>query len=333
MFRENQLLPPVRIAPELPPQGAIEAAMQANQNLQRVMGMFDPATRAQNDKSGRAIIAEKNQAENSNYHGYDNLTRSLKHTGRIILSWIPTYFDTQRVQRIIGEDGTDSLVTLNQPGQPSEEDQAINKVLNDVRVGTYDVVMETGPGYDTKRIEGVATMLQLMGTPIGEKVAQVGDDLLVRNMDFPQADVLADRLAAANPLAQIDEKLDIPPKVQMAIKALQQQNQQLQQQLQAAGIEIKFGLQKEQMKQAGETQRKHMDTVVRAHDVETKATTYQHDVETRALTSQNVEEIKGLVQLMVKHIDTKHLEMELQARNAEQEAKAAEVTPADRSLQ
>jgi hypothetical protein len=73
-------------------------------------------------------------------------------------------------------------------------------VLNDVTVGTYDVVMDTGPGYDTRRQEGVAAMMELLNTPLGEKVAQSSDDLIVRNMDFPGSDAIADRLAAANTL-------------------------------------------------------------------------------------------------------------------------------------
>ncbi len=317
---------PQRIAPEPPPSGAIEASFLASQNLQRVMGMFDPAVRSEEPKSGRAILAERNQAENSNYHGYDNLTRSIKHTGRIILSWIPVTYDTKRIQRIIGEDGRDEMVTLN------DGDDAIGKVMNDVRVGTYDVVMETGPGYDTKRQEGVATMLQLLGTPIGEEIAKVGSDILVRQMDAPGMDVLADRLAAANPLSQIDEKSEVPPQAQLVIKTLQAKLEQAMQALQQAGIEIKFGLEKEKIKQDGATKRELMKNTAYAHDIDTKATTFQHDVETRALTAQNVAEIQGMVQLMLKHVDTRQLQMEIEARNAEQERKASEVTPADASM-
>ncbi len=272
--------PPERVQPEPPPTGAMEALMGASQNLQRVIGMFDPAVRAQTDKSGKAINAERSQAENSNFHGYDNLTVSMRHTGRVILSWIPTYYDTQRVQRIIGDDGKADLVTLNEQGtkQDPQTGNPITTVLNDVTVGEYDVVMETGPGYDTKRQEGVDSMMQLMDTPIGEKVAQVGDDLLVRWMDFPGADVLADRLAASNPLSQIDDKSDIPPQVQMQLKALQQQLQQAGQTIQQLQLEQKYRMSIEQMKQAGQTQRTHMQEVVKAHDIETESQSHQMDV-------------------------------------------------------
>ena len=292
---------PERVQPEPPPAGFLEAIGLSNQNLQRVMGMFDPATRSQNDKSGRAIIAERSQSENSNYHGYDNLTRSIKHTWAIMLSWIPTYFDTTRVQRIIGEDGTSDLVTLNE--RKVTEGQAIAQVLNDVTIGTYGVVMETGPGYDTKRIEGVATMLQLMGTPIGEKVAAVGADLLVRQMDMPQSDVLADRLAASEPMSQIDEQSDIPPAAQMQMKAQAQKLQQAVQMIQQLQQELKFKTGIEQMRQSGETQREHLRMVTKAHDVEKRDATTQHDVNMRANTAMSVEEIKGHIALLLARID------------------------------
>jgi hypothetical protein len=302
---------PQRLQPEPPPPGAVEASFMASQNLQKVMGIFDPAVRSQEPKSGKAINAERSQAENSNFHGYDNLTRSIKHTGRIILGLIPTIYDTERILRIIGEDGTSELVKVNEQTQAQDETgQAIQKILNDVRVGTYDVVMDTGPGYNTKRIEGVDAMMQLMATPIGEKVAQVGDDLLVRNMDFPGADVLADRLAAANPLSQIDEKLDIPPKVQMMIKSLQAQLQQAQQVMQQQAQEIKFRTGIEQMKQEGETQREHIRAVVKAHDTEswvgmeqqkTLATdkTKRFDTELKSHTALTIEEIKAHLAILL----------------------------------
>jgi 2',3'-cyclic-nucleotide 2'-phosphodiesterase (5'-nucleotidase family) len=95
------------------------------------------------------------------------------------------------------------------------------------------------------------------------------------------------------------------------------------QMLQAAGVEIKFGLKKEEIKQAGETQRTLLTTTTKAHDTEMIAATKRHDTETRALTAQNVAEIDGLVELLLKHVDTRHLEIEIAARDAEQRQKAS----------
>lgn len=323
--------PPQRIQPEPPPPGFIEAAFMATQDLSRVMGVFDPAVRGgAQHKSDKTLNAERSQSENTNFDGYDNLVRSIKHTWRIMLSYFPVVYDTERVQRIIGEDGREQMVTLNEKKKTVDEDgQSIEKVLNDVTIGTYDVVMQTGPGYDTKRQEGSAAMLELLNTPLGEKIAQVGDDLIVRDMDFPGADVLADRLAAANPLAQIDEASEVPPKAQMMIKGLQQQLQQAGQVIEKQGNEIRLRGGIEQMKQEGATKRTLMQETGKAHVEQMRDSTKQHDVEARALTAQNVAEIQGIVQLLVKHIDTSQLERELSARNQEQERKAAEQTPAE----
>jgi hypothetical protein len=308
--------PPSRIQPEPPPTGAIEASFLASQNLSRVMGVFDPAVRGgAQHKSDKTLNAERSQSENTNFDGYDNLTRSIKHTWRLLLSYIPVVYDTQRVQRIIGEDGREEMVTLNQKTQGQDEQgQAIATVLNDVCTGTYDVVMQTGPGYDTKRQEGVASMLELLNTPLGEKIAVTGDDLIVREMDFNGAEMLADRLAAANPLAQVDEKSDVPPKAQMQIKALQQQLEQAGQQMQAMAQELKYKGQLEQMKQDAETKRELMRTTVKAHENEAWQQEEREQVQSVERTRMNesaannqtkilVEEIKAHVALLLAKID------------------------------
>lgn len=318
----NELPAPTRIAPEPPPAGAIQAAMMASQNLQRVLGVYDPGvTQSRMHKSAQTINAEEQQTDTSNFHYYDNLTRSLKHAGRIILGWCPVVYDTQRVLRIIGADGRPDQVTVNEK-KIDPTTGAVEKVLNDLTVGTYDVVMDTGPGYNSRRQESVAVFTAMLGTPLGEKIAAVADDVIVRQMDVPGADVIADRLAAANPMAQIDDKSDIPPQVQMQLKMLEKKLQDATQVIQQQGLEIKYKHGIEAMRQHGADNRAKI-----ASDTKT------HDVEARALTAQNVAEIHGIVQLLVKHIDTKQLEKELEARNAEQAVKAAEAVETTASIQ
>lgn len=319
----QEVAPPNRQQPEPPPAGFIQASMMASQNLSRVLGIYDPGvSQSSLHKSDKTINAEDQQTDQSNFQYYDNLTRSMKHVGRICLGWIPIIYDTERVVRIIGEDGRPSLDTVNEKKQEmSPEGQAIDKVLNDVTVGEYDIVMDTGPGYDSKRQEAVATFTQMLGTPLGEKIAQVADDVIVRNLDVPGADVIADRLAAANPLAQIDEESEIPPKVQMMIKGLQNQLQQAQQMIQQQGLEIKFRTNIEKMKQDGEDKRELLRQTTKAHDIEKMAATKQHDTEVRALTAQNVAEINAMAKLFIAHIDTSDLEKELEQRNSEQTIK------------
>lgn len=332
----REIPPPQRIAPEMPPSGFVEAAFMATQDLSRVMGVFDPAVRGgAQHKSDKTLNAERGQAENTNFDGYDNLTRSIKHSWRIMLSWFPTVYDVQRAARIIGEDGREKVITVNEATQAQGPDGPIEKVLNDIRVGTYDVVMETGPGYDTKRQEGVAAMMELLGTPLGEKVAQTSDDLVIRAMDFPGADVIADRMAAANPLAQIDEMSEIPPAIQMKLKGQDQMIQQLQGEIQKRDMVLKSRQDVEEIKQHGAIQREMIKERSDKEERDVTARQKQHDTETYALTAQNVAEINGLVRLLTSKTEHGHrlremlLEFEhaVQMKDKEQQLQATQPEP------
>jgi len=300
--------PPTRLQPEPPPAGVMAAAQGINQDLQAVMGIFDPNQMPTGNISGKALNGQQQQIDLTNFDYYDNLTRSLQHVGKIILDLIPKIYDTERVMRIIGDDGKPELLTINQR-------TATDRVMNDVTVGKYDVVMETGPGYNSKRQEAVDAMLPIVQDPV--MMEKIGD-LVFRNMDFPGADIIADRLATLNPLAQIDKHSDIPPQAQMAIKQAQAQVQQLQQQLQAMQLAMKQRQDIEQVKQDNETKRELLRQTAKAHNTETMAEVKVNDQNTRAITSQNKVEIEAIVELLLHHMDTNRLNAEIARRDAEQ---------------
>ncbi len=97
------------------------------------------------------------------YHYGDNLARGVRHVARQLVDLIPKIYDTQRIARIIGEDGETKMIKIN-PEQP----QPVNKIVDqqgiviekiyNPGVGKYDVVAITGPGYATNlltsRVEG-----------------------------------------------------------------------------------------------------------------------------------------------------------------------------------
>jgi hypothetical protein len=218
-------------------------------------------------------------------------------------------------------------VQINQPnpqfsqqGQPQDSSQsqpdpnvgAIAQILNDVTVGVYDVVMEVGPSFNSKRAEAAETMTQMVtGNP---QLMQIAGDLIFRNMDFPGADIIADRLAASNPLAKIDDKSDVPPQAQMMIQQLQVKLQQAEQQLQQAGMVIKHRSDLELMKQNAETKRELMRVTGKAHDTETwidlemqkAALKAKTELEGKSLDlhkAMSVEEIKAHLALLLSRME------------------------------
>ena len=296
---EGRIAPaPTRLQPEPPPAGVMTALQGMNQDLQAVVGIFDPSQLPQGMQSGKSLQGQQAQADMTNFHYYDNLTRSIRHTGRIILDLIPKIYDRQRVMRIIGDDGKPEMVTINEQGQ---DEQGVSKVLNDVTVGEYDVVMETGPGYNSKRQEAVDSMMSLLGAD--PTLMQTAGDLIFRNMDFPGADVIADRLAAANPMAQIDDKSPIPPQVQMQLAQSKQMIQQLQQQIQAEEMDKKYRATVQQQVQEAETEREKMRLQVKREDTQMRTDTTAHDTVIKTQTQLEVEQMKAQLALVLAHLN------------------------------
>jgi hypothetical protein len=297
--------PPTRLQPEPPQAGIMAAAMGVDNDIKAIMGVFDPAQLGQGNISGKALNGQQQQVDLTNFDYYDNLTRSISHIGKICLDLIPKIYDTERVMRIIGDDGKPELLTINQR-------DSVGRVLNDISVGQYDVVMETGPGYNSKRQEAVDNMLPLLSA--APELMQVAGDLVFRNMDWPGADIIADRLAAANPMAQIDDKSKVPPQVQMQLAMSQKKIQELTQALQAQQMLIKQRQDVEQVKQEAETKRTLMKETNRAHEAELRDQSDReeikirmdgqaHDTVLKTQTQLEIEQMKAQVALILAHMD------------------------------
>jgi hypothetical protein len=289
---------PTRIQPEPPPTGMVTALQGLNSDLMAVVGIYDPAQLPQGQISGKALNGQQQQTDMTNFHYYDNLTRSIRQSGRICLDLIPHIYSEERALRIIGADGKGEIVNIN---EKTQDEQGVEKVLNDVTVGEYDIVMETGPGYASKRQEAVDSMMTLL-TADPNLMAQAGD-LIFRNMDFPGADIVADRLAAANPLAQIDDKSEVPPQAQMMLKQAQATIQQLQQQIQAEEMDKKYRATVQQQVQEAETQREAMRLQVKREDTQLRTDTQAHDTVIKSQTQLEVEQLKAQLALVMAQLD------------------------------
>jgi len=286
--------PPQRLQPEPPPAGIMAAAQSMTTDLMQVVGIFDPSQLPQGNISGKALQGQQQQVDMTNFHYYDNLTRSIRQTGRIILDLVPKIYDRERVLRIIGDDGKPEILTINQYGQ---DEEGIDKILNDVTVGEYDVVMDTGPGYNSKRQEAVDSMMALFAAD--PTLIQQAGDLLVRNMDFPGAETIADRLAVNNPLAKVDDKSKVPPRIQMELQQLQAQNQQAQQAIQQLQMVIQQRQDIEGVKQNAETKRKLMDVTAKANDTEMREETSRRNTDADNETKVEIEQLKAQIALIL----------------------------------
>lgn len=237
--------------------GAIQEALNAADDMKAILGMYDASLGAQgNETSGKAILARQQEGDTSNFHFIDNLNRAIEHGGRILIDLIPTVYSGRRMIRVLGADNVAASVALGQPvavrgpdGQPQMDPvtQLPMTRLCDLGRGKYDLTVETGPSYASRRQETADQILQMIQAY--PPAAPVLGDLLAKNWDWPEADEVARRLhallppqlqaaggEAADPMAHpvVQQTLQgMGAKAVAAITGLQQRNAALGQQLAA----------------------------------------------------------------------------------------------------
>lgn len=216
-YNDRGLGRPARQAASIQDTGAINEAMQAADDIKAATGIYDASLGAKgNETSGRAIIARQREGDTATFVFADNQVRALKYTGKILVDLIPKIYDTQRVVRLLGDDGRESWDTIN------VLDPASGRVVaNDLTTGRYDVTIDAGPGYQTKRLEAAEGILQLIQAL--PPLAQVLAPRLAKNLDWPEATEIADEIkqlsqpppAPPDPRVQLDMekgKLDLQSK-------------------------------------------------------------------------------------------------------------------------
>lgn len=218
----NNVPAPQRLAPPAMQAGLLQQAAISAQDIQQATGVFEASTGAlPEQRSGRAVIALQQEADLGTSLFMDNLAVAIQHTGKVILDLIPQYYDTERVIRIRGEDDAVRFVEINK--QILTPDGL--KIQNDLTRGKYDVRVGIGPSFRTRRLEAASSMVEL--ARVFPEILQVAGDLVAKNLDWPGAEELAERLRKLIPPGIIKEdEEDVDPQQQQ----LQQQQQQMQQQ-------------------------------------------------------------------------------------------------------
>lgn len=243
----NPIPSPSRTQPATVETGLNQIAMGASDDIKAETGQYDASLgQKSNETSGRAIMARQREGDTATFHYVDNLARAVRHIGRIILDMIPRIYDTQRIALILGEDDSQSNVTIDPNNEQAmteyrDEQGEIKRIFNP-NIGTYDIYTTTGPSFTTRRVEAVEAMTAM--TQANPQLWQVIGDLLVKNMDWPGAEEMSERLKLTLlPAVQEDLNKDegapqIPPQMKQAMDQMQQQLEQMGEALGKAGEHV-----------------------------------------------------------------------------------------------
>ncbi len=185
---------PQRVQPPVSSQGISDGALIAADDMKAVIGIYDAGLGARsNETSGKAILARQREGDVGTFVYHDNFALAIEHTGRIIVDLIPHVYDSERMIRVVGEDGRVDMIEINRAVMV----EGMERVMNDVTVGAYDVTIDIGPSYTTKREEAKEGMREFIQA--SPNVAPVIGDLYAEAQDWPMAEKIGKRLRALLP--------------------------------------------------------------------------------------------------------------------------------------
>ena len=280
---------PTRTAAADVPAGYAAEMQTAEHDIQSAIGMYAANVgQPSNEKSGRAIMARQREGDVGTFHYHDNLNRSIRHLGRILLDLYPKIYDTRRVVRLLGEDGETEEAVLDPTIGVPVKDEGGRKIFN-IGLGEYDVDVEAGPSYTTRRQEAQDMMGDMLkGNP---SMWQTHGDIIAKMQDWPGSEEFAERSRAVMPpplkqaIAEAEqaEAKGIDPKTQSVISNAQQQIAMREEALKKAGDQIE-AMGTELKKLQEEREIKMDELLVKAYDAVTK----RIQVEGAAMTPEQV---------------------------------------------
>lgn len=193
--------PPTRTFPSMASTGLQMEIQISDQEMHDTTGLQQASLgKKSNEQSGRAIVARQREGDVANFAYYDNLGRAIKYCGKVLVDLIPKIYDTERIIRVLGEDGTEDFVPVNQNIALPNGKQA----FFDLTAGKYDVVVSIGPSYTTQREEAADSMMAFLGA--FPAAAPLIGDLVAKNMDWPGADEIEKRLKSLLPPGMAEEE-------------------------------------------------------------------------------------------------------------------------------
>ena len=178
-------------------QGGVEASSGLQTTIANTQQMISSSSGSFNAQQGNANplqsgIAGSQQIEQGNIGSikwFKSLEVMVCQVGRVLINAIPRVYDSTRQVRILEEDGTSSMVTINDTVFDQETQQ--NVEINDLSKGDYDVVCDFGPAFNSQQKETTQAFLDM--AQIDPSFLQQGKDIMLKNLSVPGMDQMAER--------------------------------------------------------------------------------------------------------------------------------------------
>jgi len=120
------------------------------------------------------------------------LVNGIKRTCEILVQTIPPVYDTKQQFMILGQDGSEEMVTLNDEVYDTQTQTMVR--VNTLNKGEYKVFCDAGPAFANKMEAGLSAMLNYAA--IDPSIVNTGGDLMLKSIDAPLMDEMAARKRA-----------------------------------------------------------------------------------------------------------------------------------------
>jgi hypothetical protein len=170
----------------------VQAATVAKDSLMRVLNTFAPQLGAlQADQSGRAIEQVKDQGDVSHAGFPDNFQRALLYEADVMNELMDAVYTEPQVISITEMDESTRNVLINQEYQ---DEKSGKRKLHLFGGPKYGPVPQTGQPYPTRMAEAANRLLDLARTPaLAPEISKI-IDLIIQDLNIPNAQKYADRL-------------------------------------------------------------------------------------------------------------------------------------------
>jgi len=196
-------------------------------------------------QSGVAIQKLQTRGDNGTIKYFKAMESAIAATGRLLVKAIPKIYDTERTARVLYEDGTFDISTLNERVIDNQTGEVVT--INDLSKGQYDVVCRAGPSFRNKQQETIETIIEI--AKVDPSMLQISGDVLLNAIPTSAAMQIGERKRAQMlqagliPMEQMTDEEQ--QKMQQAM-----QSQQGQQQPDAAMVLAQAEMLKAQVEQA-----------------------------------------------------------------------------------
>lgn len=205
--------PPSKIQPNQIPTGLDRIAQKAAANIKTISGVNDSMLGTDSaEVSGIAIQAKQNRGAIMIQVPLDNLRKTRQYLAESILNLVQAFYTEQRVIQVTNEED---------PLKPREE-MTVNeetpegRIINDLTIGEYDVIVTTAPARDSFDEVQFAEAISLRQAGVA-----VPDDAIIEYSHLARKGELAKRIRVMTGVE--------PPTPEQAEAQAQQQQIQMQQ--------------------------------------------------------------------------------------------------------